>query len=68
MESYNANDSTHTHTHTHIIYRNKLEMPKRVRRLERDGKMLNVNEGRYVHMEVMRTLGHVVETPGMISS
>lgn len=26
---------------------NKLEMPKRVRALERDGKMLNVNEGKY---------------------
>lgn len=26
-----------------------LEPPKRVRRLERDGKMLNVNEGRYNH-------------------
>lgn len=25
----------------------KLEMPKRVRKLEKDGKMLNVNEGRY---------------------
>lgn len=28
------------------VYRNKLEMPKRVRTLERGGKMLNVNEGK----------------------
>ena len=35
----------HHHYH-HSMHSVKLEMPKRVRKLEKDGKMLNVNEGR----------------------
>ena len=31
-----------------------MEMPKRVRRLEKDGKMLNVNEGRQVDEVTVR--------------
>lgn len=33
-------------SHQLCFSRNKLEMPERVRRLEKDGKMLNVNEGK----------------------